>query len=127
MLQATSAFGVFTNCFVAIVIIYESANHLAAHGKHSDVVAVTGDVYAAASAFGLYAFSFQCHLIFIPVYWTLRSRSVRTMGCVIVSAYTLCFAVYLACGILGYFAYGNAVNTASGDILADNLPNNALA
>lgn len=127
MLQATSAFGVFTNCFVAVVIIVESAQQVSAHGVHEDVVTVTGDAYAAASAFGLYAFCFQCHLIFIPVYWTLRSRSVRTMDYVTVSAYTLCFAVYSVCGLLGYFAYGNAVNTPSGDILANNLPDNAYS
>merc|ERR1719461_101830 len=70
-------------------------------------------------AFALYAFSFQCHLVFIPVYNSIAQRTVRKMDAVIVGGYVLCLVLYLSVGILGYLAFGNKVDP---DILAFNLP-----
>ena len=46
------------------------------------------------------------------------------MDGVIVFAYTICGLAYAGCGVLGYLAYGPKV---ASDVLASNLPQNAVA
>mmetsp|Transcript_10579 Transcript_10579/g.26909 ORF Transcript_10579/g.26909 Transcript_10579/m.26909 type:complete len:479 (-) Transcript_10579:1-1437(-) len=120
-LALTSAFGVFTNLYVALDIAVESLFVVLANGIHPDITKVTWDGYALASAFGTFAFAFQCHHFFIPVAFTLRRRSLKRLDGVVAVAYTLCCVAYLGCGLAAYMAYGPEVHS---DVLAKDVPSN---
>eukprot|EP00397_Hematodinium_sp_SG-2012_P028217 GEMP01029700.1.p1 GENE.GEMP01029700.1~~GEMP01029700.1.p1 ORF type:complete len:450 (+),score=76.77 GEMP01029700.1:379-1728(+) len=120
MLASTSSFGVFVNFFVAFIMMAESAVELSESGSKCewfhDIRLTT-----FGTAFSTYVFGLQCHLVFIPVYHSMRRSTVKRMDYVIVIAYTLCTLMYATTGVLGYCAFGAATRT---DFLADNLPNN---
>jgi len=120
-LSATSSFGVFVNFFVALIILAQSGAYLTENGVKCYMFA-SFDVRAYGTAFSTYCFGLQCHLVFIPVYYSIRRSSVPRMDLVIIFAYTLCFLLYASVGILGYCAFGQDV---SSDFLADpRVPNN---
>lgn len=130
-LQVTSGFGVCTNIYVALDILYEAISYIMKHGmvENPTMWNFNGSVF---SAIATYAFSLQCHLIFIPVYWAMENRGIRKQNGVTAFAYTLCVLLYGTVGVLGYLAFGNAPCTDNmkctgiqSDVLAYNLPRNA--
>jgi len=120
-LSPTSGFGVLVTIYVVIDILYHSARQVSTHGI-AELGASEGNSSSwgyLGAAFALYSFSFQCHLVFIPVYNSIQQRTVQKMDVVILGGFSLCLTLYLAVGILGYLAFGNQVDP---DILAFNLP-----
>ncbi|KAA0157308.1 hypothetical protein FNF27_05035 [Cafeteria roenbergensis] len=65
------------------------------------------------------AFALQCHLVYVPVFQSLKDKSLRNMDMVSVATYVLCCLLYLPTGIMGYLQFGL---TTCSDIVAKNLP-----
>jgi len=60
------------------------------------------------------AFAFQCHVLLIPVYASLKNPTQWKMILVIVVSLILCFTLYVVTGLFGYLSYGEETD---GDIL----------
>jgi len=86
---------------------------------HSGGVTVLNLSVGLFKALPVLAFALQCHLVYVPVYQSLRDKSLRTMDLVSVATYVLCFLLYVPTGLLGYMQFGRS--TCS-DIVAKNLP-----
>jgi len=80
-LAATSSFGVFVNFFVVLILLVESGIYWGQNGTQCNMF-TSFDVRAFGSAFSTYCFGLQCHLVFIPVYYSIRRNTVRRMDLV---------------------------------------------
>ena len=65
---------------------------------------------------------FQGHIESIPVYNSLRKRSVKEFSKTVVTAVSLCMVVYTMVGAAGYITYGEDVKT---DLLTAYYPPDA--
>ena len=135
----TSAFGIFVNSFVVVVLCSEAASILMRRGVAESMGGAQQDgppsyaddsqSTAATSFFNLatlsttVVFSFQCHSdAFIPALRSLADA--RQSTAVIYCSFAFCSLLYVAFSVLGALAWGS---DAGPDPLSDNLPDGGLS
>jgi len=120
LLEYSSTFGVLAQCYMIGCVIYHCVDGIVNDGiKPSPIVQAHWGT-CLGSAFALYTFSLQCHLIFIPVVKQLRNQTQARMDGVAITGLLSCALLHAVVGVLGYLNSGALVNP---DILAFNLPN----
>lgn len=92
---------VFLN--VVVVIKYAEGNDRPAEDEPVEAV-VLGT--STLSAFGLWFFSFGCHLSAIILYGELRAPTPARMQAITVSTLAVAFMLYMTLGIFGYLSFG---------------------
>nr|XP_039273186.1 putative sodium-coupled neutral amino acid transporter 7 [Styela clava] len=110
-LRHASVIGVIATLVVmfTVVIKYFTEDHHPVHnprGKDS-----WGMTFSAIPAI---FFAYQCHVSSVPVYATLKRKTMSNWSIVIVSSMVLCATTYTVTGVFGYLTFGDA---AKSDIL----------
>lgn len=107
----------FTSILAVVSIIY-LLGCMIAHGvKKINSEGVADDIVAFRLSFDMFravpliAFALQCHLVFVPVYRSLKNRTVRKMDWVSAATFGTCMTIYVPVGILGFL-----VSIKTGDI-----------
>ena len=116
-LEITSALAVFSIVFLAADVVYHAADILPKAGIAASAKAfpTSAEIFQAVP---IICFALQCHLVYVPVFAGLSSRSLRRMDWVTVATFVVCLALYLPVGVLGYLMYGADTK----DDISENLP-----
>ena len=99
-LEFTSVLAVISIIYLLGVILYHSSKQIVDEGPANDVVAFNWsfDIFKAVP---LIAFALQCHLVFVPVYRSLKNRTVKKMDAVSAATFGTCMSIYVPVGIMG--------------------------
>jgi len=119
LLSYTSTFGVVAQCYMVGCVMYHCLRGIVEEGIEPSPIQQANWGTSLGTAFALYTFSLQCHMVFIPVVQKLRNQTPMRIDGVAVTGVFSCALLYAIVGILGYLNYGEDVNE---DVLAFNLP-----
>ncbi|XP_070563292.1 sodium-coupled neutral amino acid transporter 7-like [Ptychodera flava] len=112
VLKYSSFFGALANSYIAVIVIVQYyITDTSNRGPITTQPASWMDIFVA---FPVIFFAFQCHMSSVPVYCTLKKRTLREYSKVVGLAFTVIFTIYTVTGIYGYLTFGNSVQ---GDIL----------
>ncbi|XP_033119855.1 putative sodium-coupled neutral amino acid transporter 7, partial [Anneissia japonica] len=101
-----SGIGVLGSLYVCTVVVIKYFTNGPAENIHVATSPDTWqDVFIAVPAI---CFGFQCHISSIPVYASLKKRTVAQFSKVCVIALFLAFTVYTLTGIFGSLTYGTS-------------------
>jgi len=120
LLSYSSTFGVLAQIYMVVCVMYHCIDGIIEDGLEFSPIEKALWGRSLGSAFALYTFALQCHLIFIPVTRNLENKTQARMDGVAITGVFTCVFLYTVVGALGYLKYGAHVNP---DILAYNLPN----
>ena len=104
-LRFSSALAVLAVTYMVCMIVGEEPS------KHNGAVDV--EYFKGGAGFfisiPLMCLSLQCHIPCALIYTELRPdlRTMKTMDCVIASAYAICLLLYIPAGTFGYLTFGN--------------------
>ncbi|XP_077981127.1 sodium-coupled neutral amino acid transporter 7-like [Glandiceps talaboti] len=119
-LKYSSFFGALANMYVTLIIIVQYyTGDYAPHDPVKSQLSSWTDVFVAVPVI---FFAFQCHLSSVPIYCSLKKRTVAEYTKVVVLSYIVIFSVYTLTGVYGYLTFGDNVNAnillsyRSGDI-----------
>jgi amino acid permease len=118
-LNYASAVAVLSIVYLEGDVVAHSVAHLTSATSAHVEVSLLNVTVGLFKALPILSFALQCHLVYVPVYHSLKVQSLRVMDLVSVVCYALCLMLYLPTGIMGYLQFGE--QTCS-DIVSQNLP-----
>lgn len=104
-LKYPSSVGVFASLYVCVVVVI---NFFIRKDKSDFNPSFDGNfswtsVFAAIPTI---CFGFQCHLSSVPVYGSLRNRSIRNFSGIVLTASGISSLAYILAGVFGYLTFG---------------------
>ncbi|XP_067944842.1 sodium-coupled neutral amino acid transporter 7-like [Watersipora subatra] len=117
-LKYASYAGVVAVLYVIIMIIVRFADPL---HKRAEIVISYGPTsfLEIFTVIPTVCFSYQCHVSIIPIYSCMKGRNTKNFAKTVLIAISVCLFAYSVSATLGYYTFGNTVNT---DILLSYDP-----
>ena len=125
-LKYSSAIGCAATFYCVGLLVYEAILHFKMENGPGTLSLSTAEFLTDDWSVSIFivinvaAKAYNCHFALPPIYGSLRNRSIKRMGIVMIVSYSFVLAVYVVFGVCGYYLFGsdskaNILNNFNGE------------